>query len=258
MKIVESKIENLSANLILQKNSVVVLGFFDGVHIGHQKIFEEATQISRRYNLNLNVITFNKKISHIKENKAISLMSDETKRQYLNDHYPISIYIELIVDDYLMNMHHLEFLVWLQTRLKAKKIVVGNNFHYGKNQKGTIEDIQEVFGYNNVIVIETKQNKISSSIIRQNLHDGDLNLAQENLGHKLIVELALAFENEKWIWKWNYPEIDLKSGTYHLIDINSKKNWTISYNSRESFQFLDENSYKQYPLGIHKFEIEKD
>lgn len=216
------------------KSSVVTIGYFDGVHRYHQQLLAEASALAKNNNLNLIVVTFSKKINS-KEDEDFDLMSENTKQHFLEKHYPIDEYLVLDVDETLTEMEPEEFVKWLKTELKAVKIVEGNDFRFGHFAKGNIRTLREAFGMENVIVWP-RTNKVSSTLIREQLTKGKIQTAIINLGHDLIVEIEEQGEENPGTYFWKTPEIILPVDEYNLETPSGQK-ITLNYESQYNFNF---------------------
>jgi riboflavin kinase / FMN adenylyltransferase len=160
---------NISTTL---KNSTsIAIGGFDGMHIGHQKLFEALDDQSGA-------------IVVIETGHAT--MTHGVLRQKYSD-YPIHIY-ELAKIKHLDDKAFIEKLI--EDFPKLKKIVVGYDFHFGKDRAYSSDDLKKHFDGDVVVIDEVKHRDASvhSHVIRALLRDGDLKLAKELLGRDYTIE----------------------------------------------------------------------
>lgn len=168
---------------IKQENSspkVMALGFFDGVHIGHQKVIGTAKQIADEKRVKSAVMTFYPHPSIVlkKENAvhyAITPLNDkisEIERLGIDELYVVEFKEEFaqllpqeFVDEYII-------------KLNVKHVVAGFDFTYGRMGKGTMETLpfhsRNQFTQTIVPKVERDDEKVSSSFIRKLLQDGDV------------------------------------------------------------------------------------
>ncbi len=176
-------------NYNFYKNSSIAIGNFDGVHIGHQMLFSKLLVSTKKYKTNSIILTFDPHPSEIlNTEKSSFLLSTLDYRIKLISDYGID-YLVLIPFTYSTSrMSALDFVKdILVNKLKAKHIVVGFDYRFGKNRTGTIEDLSEMSNiynfYLDVIPPVTKfGNVISSSYIRELLRIGEVEKVEACLG----------------------------------------------------------------------------
>ena len=109
MQIIQDEIQNIQ-NISPSKSSVAVIGYFDGFHRYHQKVLAKAQNLARKNNLNLVFVTFNQKIANFSQNDVHDLISNQTKKSYLEQNYHFDYYVELKVNQQLINTEKEFFL----------------------------------------------------------------------------------------------------------------------------------------------------
>ena len=127
------------------QNAVIAIGNFDGLHLGHQKVLNQAKLKAKKENLKFGIITFepiptmffNKNIKH----HRINLINQ--KVYYLRKIKPDFLIIinfnklfsNIIADDFIKKI--------LVNKLKSKYIFVSRNFRFGKKRKGNINTLEK-------------------------------------------------------------------------------------------------------------------
>ncbi|QNQ83830.1 riboflavin biosynthesis protein RibF [Lactobacillus sp. PV037] len=168
---------------------VLALGFFDGVHLGHQKLIKDAKKISLEKNLPLMVMTFTK--------HPLETLDTTKKVQYLSTNDEKIKYFEKLGVDYLLFVNFTpkfskltpaEFVNKVIWSLKAKVVIAGFDYTYGSNKNiANMENLPRFAKGRFVTKMEPKQNykdkKISSSRIREAIKNGEMSLAAQLLGH---------------------------------------------------------------------------
>ena len=177
------------------KGSIILIGNFDGVHLGHQKLFKSANNYKKKYKLKVGVITFepmpkmyfnnnikNFRISNINQKKNIlkSLGVDFIVTKKFDNRF------SKVKSDFFIK----EFLF---KKLKAKYIFVSNNFRFGNNREGDVNKlINNEVNYNYKIIkprpLILNNKVISSTYIRTLLENGDLKKANSLLNRKWTIE----------------------------------------------------------------------
>ncbi|PHV56280.1 bifunctional riboflavin kinase/FMN adenylyltransferase [Streptococcus macedonicus] len=169
------------------KDSMLVLGYFDGLHRGHKALFDKAKEIAKRDNLALTVLTFNESprlaLSRFTPDLLFSLTSPEKRYEKFAE-YGVD-YLYLI--DFTSTFSKLSAKNFLENyikQLRAKTIVVGFDYKFGHDRKDAT-DLAQQFNGNVVVVPEVQDNgeKISSTRIRQLIFDGNIKEVNRLLGY---------------------------------------------------------------------------
>ncbi len=176
-------------------NSIILIGNFDGVHMGHQKLFKRAREFKKRYKCKIGVVTFNpmpkmffnKKLKHFKL-MNLSQKIEQFKKQSVNF---------LINQKFTKNFSKIKAEVfitkYLDKKIKTKVLFVSNNFRFGNKREGDInllKSFENECNYKLIIPSPLKKNKkiISSTEIRKLLSSGNLSTANKYLTRKWEIE----------------------------------------------------------------------
>lgn len=193
---------------------VLALGFFDGVHIGHQKLIKEARIIAVEKDLPLMVLTFDR---HPKE-----VYAGVKDFEYLNTPEEKAYEMSKIGVDYLVilkftpGFSHLApqaFVDEIIMGLKADTVVAGFDYSYGPKDVANMENLPAFAKGRFDIKVVPKQifagKKIGSTEIRQAVKSGNLRLATELLGHPYLTsgKVAHGFRNGH---KLGFPTANLE------------------------------------------------
>lgn len=179
---------------LLSKNSIVAIGNFDGIHLGHKKILEFLTKRAEKNALLSLVLTFSPHPERILRRKRIKMI--QTIDQRVNEIKKFNVEIVLIVpfDEKFSSLSGQEFIKKIIVRrLKAKAVIVGESFRFGKNRDGDISLLRNLAQRHNFQVYTipsvTKEGTIvSSSIIRKYLQEGNIEKANLLLGRAYEIE----------------------------------------------------------------------
>ena len=174
--------------------TVLTIGTFDGVHLGHQKVLERLTKEAKNNNLKSTVLTF---FPHprtvLNPNKPLKLINSVNERTDLLSKSKID---NLIIHPFDKSFSELDpekyVLEILVKKLKAKIILIGYDHKFGKNRTADINDLKmygEKYGFK---VIEIKAEEISniaisSTKIRKAISEGDISTAKEYLGYDVTL-----------------------------------------------------------------------
>ena len=176
------------------KNSVVTIGTFDGVHVGHQKIINRLVHIAETNKLQALVLTF---FPHprmvVQKDSSIKLINtiDEKAAQLQQlgvDH--------LVLKEFTKTFSRLSALEYVRdvlvNKLKVKHIIVGYDHHFGINRTATIEDLIEFgefygFEVTQIDAQEVGDVAVSSTKIRVALREGNMRVANDFLGYNFML-----------------------------------------------------------------------
>ena len=183
-------------NIIKQhKRSIILIGNFDGLHLGHQKLFKLAKNFKKKYSLNIGVLTF-EPMPKMFFNNNLSNFRISNQKQKIN----------------LLKKHNVDFVIIkkfnkkfskvkstnfikniLDSKLQAKFIFVSNNFRFGNRREGDVKQLikyEKIFNYKIVKPKPLSKNKkiISSSLIRNLLMKGKIKKANAFLNREWSIE----------------------------------------------------------------------
>jgi len=175
-------------NLKFTKNSILVIGNFDGLHKGHLSILNEAKKLSKKNNLKFGLLTFdpNPKEFFLKD-RYFKIISNIEKEKLLSKN-KLDFLIILKFNNSLRNKSADTFVrEILKSKISPSKIIVGKEFKFGKNRTGTPSLLKNYF--NTKIANQKKISgvKISSSQIRKLIQAGKITKANRLLGRSWSV-----------------------------------------------------------------------
>ena len=178
----------------LHKNSIILIGNFDGLHQGHQKLFKLAKKFKKK-KYKIGVITFDP-IPKMFFNKSISnyRLSNLNQKLILLKKFNVDFVIKKKFDLNFSKIKAFNFIKYiLHKKIEPKYIFVSNNFRFGHKRKGNVNVLKNFqLKYNYKLINPkplTKKNKIiSSTLIRKLLQNGDLNTANKILKKNWSIE----------------------------------------------------------------------
>lgn len=192
---------NRQKTLLTAKPCVMALGFFDGVHLGHQQVLKEAKRVAEEQELPFVIMSF---FPHPKEvlsnGKRIFpyLMPINDKRRIFEDLGADCFYL-IQFDREFAGLSPREFVQTYLLHLGAKQVVAGFDFSYGYQGKGNLNTIKndsdgKIEGIN-VDKIEWEGEKISSTTIRNMVLSGEMEKIPPYLGSDYQTEGRVMFRN---------------------------------------------------------------
>jgi riboflavin kinase/FMN adenylyltransferase len=171
------------------KRSVVTIGTFDGIHLGHQKILSRLIKSSKNKDLNSVVLTFfpHPRIILNKYNEVKMIDTLDEKIIHLNEIGIDSLVIHPFDKNFSLlsaNQFIKDFLV---DKLKIKHIIIGYDHRFGKGREASVTDLKNYADDYDFTVEEIKAQEIekitvSSTKIRNSINQGDIKTTEKYLG----------------------------------------------------------------------------
>lgn len=175
-------------------SSILTIGTFDGVHIGHQKIIETLNTIKNDSDATSMILTFfphpRMVLDHRNDIKLLTTMEEKTQ---LLERYGLNV---LIIEPFTPEFSRLSALDFVRNvlvnRLHLKKLVIGYDHQFGKNREGDFDQLVEFGGLYNFSVQkisaqEIKNVSVSSTKIRKAIENGDMETANSYLGYAYLL-----------------------------------------------------------------------
>ena len=177
------------------KGSIILIGNFDGVHKGHQKLFRLAKTYKKKYNSKIGVINFDPfpKMFFNKSLKNFRLSNINQKLNLLNN-FGVDFVVTKKFDKIFSKIKSINFIKnILHLKLNARFIFVSNNFRFGNKREGDVKLLIKNQAKYNYKVIKPKpllvrKKIVSSSLIRRLLEKGSLEKANKLLSRKWSIE----------------------------------------------------------------------
>ena len=175
-------------------NCAVAIGNFDGVHLGHRKILKVLTQEAKKSNLFPLLLTFHPHPAKILTKRNIELLQTIEQRLDEIKKSGVQMTVVLSFDHQLSQISAEEFIrTIIVQKLKAKKVIVGDNFRFGKGRAGDVAKLHEWASYygfsvHSIAPVTIQGSVVSSSLIRKLLHQGDIEKANRLLGRPYEIE----------------------------------------------------------------------
>ena len=178
----------------LQKEepTVLVLGYFDGIHLGHKALFERARKVADERGLTVTVLTFPESprlaFSRFTPELLLHLTSQEQRYLLLEKNGVDQLVMTPFTSEFASNTPA-EFIERYVKGLNAQALVAGFDYHFG-NCRADVQDLMELFDSQVEIVSEVSLSgeKVSSTRIRQAIQSGDVSLANQLLGYPFMTE----------------------------------------------------------------------
>ncbi len=179
----------------IHKGSIILIGNFDGLHLGHQKLFKLAKSYKDKYNLKIGVINFDPmpKMFFNSSLKNFRLSNIDQKVKLLSN-LKVDFVITKKFDKKFSKIKALNFIIEiLSKKLNSRFIFVSNNFRFGNKREGNVNLLiknEKIYNYK---VIKPKplikdEKVVSSSLIRNLLEKGFLSKANSLLNRNWTIQ----------------------------------------------------------------------
>ena len=237
------------------------IGMFDGVHLGHKKLFEELTRISKEENKKSMIITFKDHPDYVlnKRNNNGYLTEFDEKIKLLSE-TKVDYIVVFTFNKEFSQISHNDFEKILVNNLNVKKMVVGSDTKYGAYGKGNVNTLKEKM---NVLVINDYLDKgevVHSKSIRKLFEVGEVEKANRFLGRVFSI-IGTVAKGSKIGRTYNIKTANielngkysfLKKGVYGVkVIIDDKKYLGIAnIGNNPSFNYVEE---KRLEVNIFNF-----
>ena len=175
-------------------HSIVAIGNFDGIHLGHHKILQCLEKKAKEYGLFSLVLTFFPHPGKILGKNGIKMIQSLNQRIEKIKKYDIQALLVLSFDEQFASLTGQDFIqkIVLNT-LKAAAVIVGENFHFGKKREGDVSLLHRLssrFNFRICSVPSVVKNGdiVSSSLIRSLLQEGKIKKANRLLGRSYEID----------------------------------------------------------------------
>ena len=202
------------------KKSILLIGNFDGVHLGHQKLFKLAKKFKKNTKLKIGVVTFDPipKMFFNKKLKNYKISNISQKIKFFHEHN-VDFVIVKKFDKKFSKIKCQNFVDQiLYKKLKAKFIFVSNNFRFGNKREGNVKFLKSKEKDCNFKIINPKPLKknntiISSTLIRKLIINGNLKMANKYLNRNWSIE-GVVQKGRMMGRKIGFPTCNIELGDY--------------------------------------------
>ena len=201
-------------------NSVIAIGNFDGLHLGHQKVIKEAKRKAKKNKIPFGAITFepvpvmffNKKIKNHRINSL------EQKKEQLKK-LKLDFLIIIKFNKKFSSQSAEEFIKKIIfKRIKCKFLYVSKNFKFGFERQGnikTLKKFEKIYNFKNIVTKPLKKNNkiISSTYIRKKIRSGKIFEINKLLNRRWTV-VGKVIKGQKRGRKIGFPTCNIKLNEY--------------------------------------------
>ncbi len=226
--------------------SLLVLGCFDGVHIGHAELLKKAKLQAKINGLDLGVMTF-------AEGKGGKMLFTLDERMEFLEKFNVKFVLNIDYTEDFKKTAPLEFLRIVEEKINIKGYMSGKDFRFGAGAKGKpstlksyADDEENSVWYMSVKEVALGEEKISTTRIKELLEQGDVKLAAEMLGRRYFVKGTVVRGEERGRSLLGFPTLnvtypenkaEVKQGVYKVVCTvdGAEYNGMANYGPRPTF-----------------------
>tara|TARA_Y100001970_G_scaffold292839_1_gene436092 strand:- start:4259 stop:5191 length:933 start_codon:yes stop_codon:yes gene_type:complete len=248
----------------------LAIGNFDGVHLGHQQIISSLVKQSKKEKKLSAILSFNPHPRQFfsREFDRYQIISEE-KKQNIFDKLGIEHYFSLKFDEVVSNLSPVDFITKIIVqKLKVEKLIVGYDFHFGKDRKGDTNLLLEngkIHGFSVEIVqpiINRDSDEIySSTAIRESIKNGQMEKTNKMLGRTWTME-GTVIQGDKRARQMNFPTANIlpHKQIYPLRGVYAVKSLIMEKNYFGIANFGERPTVngKKLLLEVHLFDFDQD
>ena len=244
--------------------TIVTIGTFDGVHVGHRYIINYLNKIAKREGGESVLLTFsphprlviNKEHSHLKLIDTLDEKKEKLKNLGLQN---------FVVQKFTKEFSRIKYVNFVRDilvkKLNVDHLVIGYDHQFGRNREGSIKELQELSQLYNFKVEEIPPQKqedvsISSTKIRNLVLEGDIETANKYLANNFLLS-GTVIDGEKIGRTINYPTANISFDKDKLIPKAGVYAVTINVLNK-SFNGMLNIGIQQQKIEVHIFDFSKN
>ncbi|WEV44372.1 riboflavin biosynthesis protein RibF [Lactobacillus sp. ESL0684] len=201
----------LAENLIPGK-IVLALGFFDGVHRGHQQLIKTAKQAAAAQDLPLAVMTFDRHPKEVYQHASVTYIDNLAEKAYKMAHLGVDYLLVIHFNAGFSNLSAQEFVDQIIVKLQATTVVAGFDYTYGPKKIANMANFPKYAKGRFKIIEIPKQSydgeKIGSTEIKKAITSGQMELVTKLLGWHYIMSGVVGHGLRNG-HKLGYPTVNL-------------------------------------------------
>jgi len=176
--------------------SVITVGSFDGVHLGHQELLRQVCEFAREKNFKSVVVTFDPHPQEVLQNRAdFFLINSFEQKNVLFEKLGIDMVFVIPFTKQLSQTTAFDFFEnYIFSKINVKAILIGPNHHFGKQREGDAHTLSSLCKERGIELVTTQEFimdkcKVRSTLIRSFLERKDFKNAEMLMGHDLYLNL---------------------------------------------------------------------
>ena len=244
--------------------TIITIGTFDGVHVGHRYIINYLNKIAKREGGESVLLTFsphprlaiNKEHSHLKLIDTLDEKKEKLKNLGLQN---------FVIQKFTKEFSRIKYVNFVRDilvkKLNVDHLVIGYDHQFGRNREGSIKELQKLSQLYNFKVEEIPPQKqedvsISSTKIRNLVLEGDIETANKYLANNFLLS-GTVIDGEKIGRTINYPTANISFDKDKLIPKPGVYAVTINVLNK-SFNGMLNIGIQQQKIEVHIFDFSKN
>jgi len=224
---------------IIDEDIVLILGFFDGIHLAHQKVIKKGVEIAKERNLKAVLMTFNRrpKIVYSKfDAEDYTYLTQPQQKYKMIEKLGVDITYEVFYNSKFGRLGPQEFVDNYIVGWNAKVVVAGYDYTYGKPGIASMRHLP-TYAKDRFDIVEVGEKKsddesISSTAIRQYIKEGEIEKANNMLGYNYET-LGFVVHGDARGRKLGFPTANVRSHPYTLLpDVGVYAVWFTVHGQR--------------------------
>ena len=219
---------------------VLCLGFFDGVHIGHQKLIEKA----KSYGFKVGILTFDNSPKIVLGQKKLNnyICSNADKAEYFEE-LDIDYFFLMHFDKEVARLTKDEFIDGFIKKIDPIKILIGEEYTFGARGEGNPRYLKNYFDVDIVDFYKINGNKVSSRTICDDIEKGKIEEANSLLGRPYRIS-GLVVEGNKMGHSIEFPTANLELDFPYVFP---------GYGVYMGYAYVNDKKFKSLIIvGMHK------
>ena len=210
-------IEEDLSHLEPDRDSIVTIGVFDGVHRGHRHLIGRLVQEARDAGVLAGVVTFkNHPITVLRPGVEVRFLTDLDERVRLLKELGVDFVVPVRFDRELASLSSREFLKRLYEKLRMRRLIVGPDFAMGRDRDGTLDTLPAIgesigFSFESVDLMTDSAGVVKSTTIRNSIEAGDVSRASKLLGRNFSITGIVGHGEERGR-ELGFPTANLELG----------------------------------------------
>jgi riboflavin kinase / FMN adenylyltransferase len=249
--------------------TVMALGYFDGIHIGHQQVIETAIRLAEKNNAVPAVMSFHPHPSVVlgKADKSWTYITPLEEKKKRLESMGVKRFYLVKFDPEFASLSTRDFVDQYIVGLNVKHVITGFDFTYGKFGKGNVETLLHEadgrFGQTVIEKIEKEGQKISSTLIRQCLSEGRVDEIISFMGRRYTLQ-GTVIHGDKRGRTIGFPTANLHTEEYTLpkvgvyaviVQIENKEYFGMA---NVGYKPTFNNDQKKPAIEVHVFDFQKE
>lgn len=250
--------------------TVMALGYFDGIHLGHQRVIRTAKKVAEERGFKSAVMTFHPHPSVVlgKKEAHVEYITPLRSKEKVIASLGIDILYVVKFDEAFANLLPQQFVDDYIIGLNAKHVVAGFDYSYGRLGKGTMETLpfhaRGEFTQTVIEKVEFQEEKVSSTLLRKHIRNGEMERIPAILGRPYTVE-GIVVHGDKRGRQIGFPTANLALSDEYLLPpvgvyavrMNVNDEWHEGVCNIGYKPTFKENE-KQLSIEVHLFEFQRD